>query len=96
MAFSALVGVVDFTAVLNPVEAIRRFREGAFYCSGPQCWVFERPQALIEPIPCSGRQGLWNVPEPIADQVSRALLQQDTGGHDLVPDSFLELWRLKR
>jgi len=29
--------------------------------TGPVCWILENPRPLAEPIPCLGRQGLFNV-----------------------------------
>ena len=31
---------------------------------GPYCWVLDDVTA-IEPVPCKGMQGLWEIPEPV-------------------------------
>lgn len=38
--------------------------------SGPYGWVLEQPRQLPVPIPCRGRQGLWTVPEEIAERIA--------------------------
>ena len=34
---------------------------------GPVCWVLENIRPLSVPIPCSGRQGLWDLPWNLAE-----------------------------
>lgn len=41
--------------------------------SGPYGWILVDKHKLPEPIPCKGRQGLWNVPKPIEDQIAEQL-----------------------
>lgn len=43
---------------------------------GPFGWVLEEVQALAEPVPHAGAQGLWNVDEPAAAAVAAQLLQR--------------------
>jgi len=33
------------------------------FCYGPFCWILENVHILKKPIPCLGKQGLWNFNE---------------------------------
>ena len=41
------------------------------WASGPWCWLLAGPFELLEPIPCKGTLGLWEVPEEIARRIER-------------------------
>ena len=40
---------------------------------GPYGWQLEDVRVLSEPVPCSGRQGLWDVPESVLHEVQKQL-----------------------
>ena len=40
------------------------------WLSGPYGWLLDDVRALPEPIPCKGRQGLWDVPPEIERRLS--------------------------
>jgi hypothetical protein len=39
------------------------------HASGPWCWVLQDVRRLNEPIPCAGRQRLWDLRAEIADRL---------------------------
>lgn len=43
---------------------------------GPWCWELEDVRALEEPVPCKGRQGLWDLPPEVEAEIER----QELGG----------------
>lgn len=46
-------------AILPHLEFVRDHE----HTHGPWCWVLASVRRLEKPIACSGKQGLWNVPE---------------------------------
>ena len=57
---SAIVAVVDLVDVL-PYES-HLFGPDLLadpMATGPQCWLLENVRRLDQPIPCSGKQGIW-------------------------------------
>lgn len=71
MVFSAIVATAKVAASVT-LMAIRAERyknrwpwlNDHEHTEGPICWVLE-DVTPIEPIPCKGAQGLWNVPSDI-------------------------------
>jgi hypothetical protein len=55
--FGALVGVVRLVDCVPYSEAVA----GNPFTAGPWCWLLEDARAFVEPVPCSGRRGLWEV-----------------------------------
>ena len=41
------------------------------YSAGRFGWHLDRVRALAEPIPCAGRQGLWELPASVQERLSR-------------------------
>jgi len=75
----AIVAVCEVVACLS-LEVIR---ESMFlpldfewvvdhpHTTGPWCWILENVRRLKKPIPITGTQGLWDVPEDIARKLKR-------------------------
>ncbi len=76
----AIVAVVRLTGCLRTTDSQPSYPECAFgnYDDGRFAWVLERVRA-IEPVPCRGRQRLWDVPEDVEARV-RSQLERGTGG----------------
>lgn len=62
----AILGVVTL------YEVRRAPRGKDLWWVGPVGWYFRDPVA-IEPVPCKGAQGLWNLPSDVDAAVSRAV-----------------------
>ena len=62
----AVVAVVTLFDCLSVEEAQRIYPPLADdpFCSGPECWLLKNIRP-INPIPCPGKQGLWNFEFPI-------------------------------
>ncbi len=56
-----IIGIVD----LVDCQLYRPEYHIDIFATGPWCWILKNPRKFIEPIPCQGKQGLWNVPEEI-------------------------------
>lgn len=79
----AVLGVVRVTNCfeVNHLDALKARREvltkreEAFgdYSAGRWCWTLENPRVLAEPIPCRGRQGLFDLDPSIVARVLDAL-----------------------
>lgn len=39
------------------------------HATGPWCWCLDRPRRFAKPIFCSGRQGLWTVPDDLVEMI---------------------------
>jgi len=73
MVFGAIVGV----ARLVTCRHIDRLCDGGAYAwvqthpytCGPWCWVLDSVVALPEPLPATGHQGLWTVPDNVAGRI---------------------------
>ena len=68
-------GAVIATCTLVECFSIEQIRAGDLpaeydwlsthdHAHGPQCWVLANVKWLVDPIPCKGRQGLWNWSPP--------------------------------
>lgn len=84
--FKSVVGLPhwDDEGIVGTVRVVRWFKPldpefgkdpsippgQARWCFGPFCWVLEDVRALVTPIPCKGHQGLWDVPEEIAQKLA--------------------------
>lgn len=59
LAYGAIIGHVELVDCV-PVEQV----QDDPWAFGPYCWVLRDPVA-IEPIPCPGRQMLWNLSDEL-------------------------------
>jgi activating signal cointegrator 1 len=50
------------------------------WASGPWCWLLARPRVLVEPIPLTGRLGLFELPRAIGERLEKAEWLAPTGG----------------
>ena len=55
--FGALVGVCQLVDCVPYSEALA----DDLFAAGPWCWLLEDARAFPDPVPCSGRRGLWDV-----------------------------------
>lgn len=83
MAFGAGVAVAELAGVVWLIRSRGRSRpavpawaakkwpwlDSHAHLEGPACWVLENVRPLAKPISMSGRQGLWDVPEEIAERI---------------------------
>lgn len=53
-----------FFAEFGELHAFKWLMDDPF-AEGPWCWVLANVRRLPEPIPCAGKQGLWNVSEEL-------------------------------
>lgn len=69
--FGAVVAVADLVAcvelakvaALDPKQAAWLAEHP--FTEGPVCWILKNVRALLEPVPCRGGQGLWDLPAEI-------------------------------
>lgn len=61
LAFGAIVGSVEVYDCV-PVADVH----GQRHAQGPYCWLLRDPQAFDVPVPFSGQQSLFNVPDDFA------------------------------
>ena len=71
-----IVGLVLFARQHGSINTIPDLQK-RWFC-GPWGWEMDKAIALPEPVPCRGRQGLWNVPIPAASRVADQLKSMDT------------------
>lgn len=71
MVFGAVVATATLADCLHINAIERREHAGTYpwlcdheHTSGPWCWVLTNVQALPEPVPARGAQGLWDMPWP--------------------------------
>jgi hypothetical protein len=74
VAVGTLVACIP-TEQLTPSFAARHWGD---YSPGRFAWSFDDLRALPEPIYCPGAQGLWEVPEDLANHVAMLLAGQET------------------
>jgi len=69
-----IVGVMVVGSVVNESDprADRNVLESAWF-NGPFGWVLTEVEALDEPIPVSGKQGLWTLPPDVEQRVLEQL-----------------------
>src|SRR5262245_5440028 len=58
LVFRAVLGVVEVVDCLKVKEC-----EDNPWAVGPYCWVLENPRLLKEPLPFSGQQAFFDVPD---------------------------------
>lgn len=59
----AIVGTAKIAQVREPIDERER------WALGPLCWVLEDVRRLQAPIPCRGRQGVWNLPDAVMNEL---------------------------
>jgi hypothetical protein len=64
VAVGRLDRVITRNDVRDPILGSRWF-------SGPVGWVFSEVNELPEPVPCSGKLGLWQLPEDVSSAIGR-------------------------
>jgi hypothetical protein len=62
---SAIIGIVD---VLDCVDD-----HDSEWFNGPYGYVLDNPRPLMNPIPCQGQLGFWNVPPEIEKEMRKQL-----------------------
>ena len=62
LPLGALVGTVELLEITQTGQSGVRGGSKSAWFAGPYGWVLRNPRALEEPIPMSGRLGLWPVP----------------------------------
>jgi hypothetical protein len=67
-------GVLDAFSWISAQRAREIVNDPWYF--GPFGWVLDEVQALAEPVPHAGAQGLWTVDEPAAAAVAAQLLQR--------------------
>lgn len=58
MAFGAIVALATLVGCV-PLEKLPERYRGHRYAEGPFCWLLRDVRRLVEPVPCTGAQGLW-------------------------------------
>ncbi len=62
---SAIIGVVDFLDCVDTHESPWFF--------GPYGYILDNPRPLIQPIPCRGQLGFWNLSPDIEREIRKQL-----------------------
>jgi hypothetical protein len=60
----------DQETVVGLTKAEVRRAERSEWAGGPCLWVLEDPRPFTNPVPCSGKLGLWNAPD--LDEASKS------------------------
>jgi hypothetical protein len=80
MAFGAIVGVAKLVDCVS-IDAIRKgtipthlmWLQSHVHADGPWCFVLGSIRRLRKPVPCTGKQGFWNVDEDTEQTVRKQL-----------------------
>lgn len=64
-----LVGIADLEEIYVVADMPVELRNDPF-CEGPVCWVLRNARWLEKPLPCSGKQGLWETPAGLLDSLN--------------------------
>jgi len=56
-----LIGIVELADIREVAQLPSELRGNSFV-EGPYCWILRNPRWLLERVPCSGRQGIWEIP----------------------------------
>lgn len=65
-----LIAVAFLEEIYRPDELTPALRRWA---TGPHCWHLSRVVAVGSPVCCSGRQGLWTLPDSVVAALARQL-----------------------
>lgn len=65
LTLGAIVGVARLDRAVKEMDSP--------WFAGPVGWVFSAARKLDTPVPCKGAQGLWHLPQPIAESVREQL-----------------------
>ena len=79
VATGCIIGMVDIQGIFptsswqceSSLELTEKERAFGSFSPGRWAWRLYNPRRLATPIPCTGHQGIWNVPPDIAAKVSR-------------------------
>jgi hypothetical protein len=66
MIYGAVVGVVDLVDIIANSTS-------KWALQGFHHWVISSPRRLIQPVPLSGRQGLFRLPENVCEEIQRQM-----------------------
>ena len=75
-AFGAIVAVVDVLDCVGLDDLPTAYHEAgdpAFDPCGPWCFILGNVRRLARPVPCSGKQNLWRVPDTVVTEIDRQL-----------------------
>lgn len=71
-----VLGAIECTAIVKGwIAEIKKDHPQSFWFCGPIGWVFGDVIVLPEPIPCRGRQKLWDVPHEIVGAILKDQLK---------------------
>lgn len=65
LIFGSIIRVVDVVAVVTEHKSK--------WFSGPYGFVLKNPRELVQPIPCKGQLGFWNVPAELEELINKRL-----------------------
>lgn len=83
-----LIGVATVRGVAACEAECEQFMIGqSEWFSGPYAWLLSDVHAFPEPIPCDGKQGLWDVPAWAMAKVREALHQAELRAAEMRGDS---------
>jgi hypothetical protein len=80
-AFRRILAVADLVDVHPDQQCCRPWGESTYLEAGGRTrtvvyhWVLGDIRRLPEPVPCTGRLGLWTLPNEVAEQVTRQLAE---------------------
>ncbi len=65
--YGALIGIVDLIDAVPKRDLAKAYPHLADHrhAEGPLCLILDYPRRFAEPIPWSGAQGFWNVPDEV-------------------------------
>jgi hypothetical protein len=69
LVLGCVVGVVD-------VIGVERRNPGSPWWMGPIGWRLANPRPLVEPVPCRGARGLWDLPADVERDVIEQLKEK--------------------
>jgi activating signal cointegrator 1 len=72
LPLGAVVAVADLLDC-TPIENLTAIQRRSRHAIGPYCWVLDNVQRLEQPIVIPGKQGLWNIPDEVADLITQQL-----------------------
>lgn len=88
LVFSAIIARCNLVACLRVDDILAGKYDDEFpqlasraHCHGPWCWVLADVVRFERPIPCSGKQGLWNFPDELLPGSAPTL------AHPALPDN---------
>ena len=64
LVFGAVIAIATLAQCIEYAKLPLELRAHP-HCHGPWCWVLADVLPLTTPIPCPGKQGLWNLPADV-------------------------------